>query len=140
MTETPRGMAVEILNRVELTDAYAEPLLDAYLSLNYLTNIHDRRLLTQLVYGVLRMRGHLDWLIGNFYHGRLAALDTVVKNIVRTGLYQLIYTDRIPSFAVVNEAVKLAKALQPKSAGTGQRHPENLHPQARWTNVSPQGR
>ncbi|MCX5830276.1 MAG: hypothetical protein NT140_00020 [Deltaproteobacteria bacterium] len=59
MPMTPRGMAVEILNRVALTDAYAEPLLDACLSTQDLTNIHDRRLLTELVYGVLRQQGHL---------------------------------------------------------------------------------
>jgi 16S rRNA (cytosine967-C5)-methyltransferase len=116
MIETPRGIAVEILNRVELTDAYAEPLLDAYLSLHYLPNIHDRRLLTQLVYGVLRMQGNLDWLIGKLYRGRVATLSTVVNNIIRTGLYQLIYTNRIPVFAVVDEAVKLTKALRPESA------------------------
>lgn len=116
MIETPRGMAVEILNRVTLTDAYAEPLLDAYLASHYLPNIHDRRLLTELVYGVLRMQGYLDWLINTFYRGHLSSLSPVVKNIIRTGLYQLIYTTRIPLFAVVDEAVKLAKALHPDSA------------------------
>ncbi len=116
MIETPRGMAVEILTRVETTDAFAEPLLDAYLSASYLPNIHDRRLLTLLVYGVLRMRGQLDWIIGRHCRGRFPSLAPVLKNILRTGLYQLIYTNRIPIFAVVDEAVKLAKALQPESA------------------------
>ncbi len=116
MIETPRGMAVDILNRVTVTDAYAEPLLDACLSAHYLPNVHDRRLLTELVYGVLRMRGHLDWLIAEFYRGRLASIHPVVLNIIRTGLYQLIYTQRIPLFAVVDEAVKLAKGLEPQSA------------------------
>jgi 16S rRNA (cytosine967-C5)-methyltransferase len=116
MIETPRGMAVEILTRVETTDAYAEPLLDAYLSAHYLPNIHDKRLLTLLVYGVLRMRGQLDWIIGSYCRGRFFSLAPVVKNILRTGLYQLLYTNRIPVFAVVDEAVKLAKALQPENA------------------------
>ena len=117
MRETPRGMAVEILNRVERTGAYAEPLLDARLSAHYLPNIHDRRLLTELVYGVLRMRGHLDWLIRKLFRGPFTSLDREVKNIVRTSLYQLIYTNRIPIFAVVDEAVKLAKVRRPASAG-----------------------
>lgn len=116
MIETPRGMAVDILNRVDLTDAYAEPLLDACLASHYLPNIHDRRLLTELVYGTLRMQGRLDWLIDHLYHGHLPSLPPVVKNIIRTGLYQMIFTQRIPLFAVVDEAVKLAKALQPGSA------------------------
>lgn len=116
MTKTPRGMAVEILNRVELTDAYAEPLLDACLSNHYLPNIHDRRLLTQLVYGVLRMRGHLDWIIRTYYRDDPTSLNIFIKNILRTGLYQLLYTSRIPIFAVVDEAVKLAKIHHPAGA------------------------
>ena len=110
-------MAVEILNRVALTDAYAEPLLDACLSTPDLTNIHDRRLLTELVYGVLRTQGHLDWIIGAFYRGDIQVLHMDLKNILRTGLYQLLYTSRIPGFAVVDEAVKLAKINHRGGAG-----------------------
>ena len=117
MIKTPRGLAVEILNRVASTDAYAEPLLDACLSNHALANIHDRRLLTELVYGALRKQGHLDWIIGVYYRGDINSLDIFVKNILRTGLYQLLYTSRIPSFAVVDEAVKLTKTHHPRSAG-----------------------
>jgi 16S rRNA (cytosine967-C5)-methyltransferase len=116
MIKTPRGLAMEILNRVELTDAYAEPLLDACLSAHYLPNIHDRRLLTHLVYGVLRMRGHLDWIIRKYYRGNFTGMNISIKNILRTGLYQLLYTSRIPTFAVVDEAVNLAKILHPAGA------------------------
>jgi len=115
--KTPRGIAVEILNRVALTDAYAEPLLDACLSTHDLPNIHDRRLLTQLVYGVLRNQGRLDWIIGTYYRGDVKSLNIFAINILRTGLYQLLYTSRIPIFAVVDEAVKLTKIYYP--AGTG---------------------
>jgi 16S rRNA (cytosine967-C5)-methyltransferase len=114
---TPRGMTVEILNRVALTDAYAEPLLDACLSSPSLTNVHDRRLLTELVYGVLRYQGHLDWIIAKYYRGNFQSLDIFVKNILRASLYQLIYTSRIPDFAVVDEAVKLTKMHHRVSSG-----------------------
>ena len=113
MIKTPRGLAVDILNRVDLTDAYAEPLLDACLSGRHLKNIHDRGLLTHLVYGTLRMRGHLDWIIRNYYRGDFSEMDVSIKNILRTGLYQLLYTSRIPDFAVVDEAVNLTKILHP---------------------------
>lgn len=116
MLKTPRGIAVEILNRVALTDAYAEPLLDACLATRDLPNIHDRRLLTQLVYGVLRQQGHLDWIIGKYYRGDVKSLDIFVNNILRTALYQLLYTSRIPVFAVVDEAVKLTKIHHPAGA------------------------
>ena len=114
---TPRRIAVEILNRIEENGAYAEPLLDAALSGAELANPADRGLLTELVYGTLRMRGRLDWIIGQLYRGRCAALETTVRNILRTGLYQLLFTDRIPPFAAVNEAVGLARDLAPAASG-----------------------
>ncbi len=108
--KTPRGLAVTILNRIEDTDAFAEPLLDVGLSGDAFPLAPDRHLVTELVYGTLRMKGHLDWIIGQFQHpGRSSSLDTVVRNILRTALYQIVYTDRIPAFAAVDEAVKLAK-------------------------------
>lgn len=117
MNKTPRHSAVEILNRVEEQGAFAEPLLDAYLSGNLQINIHDRRLITQLVYGTLRMRGYLDWIIGRFYRRKSISMDVVIKNILRTGLYQLLFTERIPYFAIVDEAVEITKKIHPAGSG-----------------------
>jgi len=115
--KTPRHLAVEILNRVEEHGAFAEPLLDAYLARNYKINIHDRRLITQIVYGTLRMRGRLDWIIGQFYRKNFLSMDVSIKNILRTGIYQLLYTERIPEFAIVDEAVETTKKIHPTGAG-----------------------
>lgn len=117
MKKTPRHIAVEILNRVEEQDAFAEPLLDAALSHARLINIRDRSLITQLVYGTLRMRGHMDWIVGNLYKGDYLSMDVSIKNILRTGLYQLLLTDRIPDFAVVDEAVEITKKMHPAGSG-----------------------
>ena len=113
----PRRIAVDILNRVDAEGAHAEPLLDAALTGAGLRTPADRGLLTELVYGTLRVRGSLDWVVAALYRGNAAALDTAVLNILRTGLYQLQFTDRIPPFAAVNEAVALARALVPAAAG-----------------------
>jgi len=116
--KTPRELAVEILNRIDQQGAHAEPLLDAALSgEGILPNPHDRGLLTELVYGTLRMRGRMDWIIARLYKGDAAALEAPVPNILRTGLYQLLFTDRIPAFAAVNEAVGIAKKECPAAAG-----------------------
>jgi 16S rRNA (cytosine967-C5)-methyltransferase len=115
--KSPREIAVEILNRIDQTGAYAEPLLDAALSQTGIRNPQDRGLLTELVYGTLRMRGRLDWIAGRLYRGDEAALETPVRNILRTGLYQLIFTDRIPPFAAVYETVGIAKKIRPAAAG-----------------------
>ena len=115
--KTARGTAIEILNRIDQKGVHAEPLLDAALTGTGIQNPQDRRLITELVYGTLRMRGRLDWIIGRLYRGDYAALETPVRNILRTGLYQLLFTDRIPPFAAVNEAVGIAKKSCPAAAG-----------------------
>jgi 16S rRNA (cytosine967-C5)-methyltransferase len=115
--KSPREIAVEILNRIDQKGDYAEPLLDAALSGEGIPNPHDRGLLTELVYGTLRMRGRMDWIIARLYKGDAAALESPVPNILRTGLYQLLFTDRIPHFAAVNEAVGIAKKECPAAAG-----------------------
>jgi len=112
-----RRIAVDILNRIDAEGAYAEPLLDAALSGVEIATPPDRGLLTELVYGTLRMQGRLDWIIGQLYRGTAAALETAVRNILRTGLYQLLFTDRIPPFAAVNEAVGIARDLSPAASG-----------------------
>ena len=112
-----RHQAVEILNQVNATQVFASPLLHAYLDKNDLSGTPDGRLLTHLVYGVLRFRGHLDWILTGFCRGNFEKLDEGIKNILRTGIYQLKFSDRLPGFAVVNEAVNIAKILNPdKSA------------------------
>ncbi len=117
MKHSPRQTAVEILNRIETEGAYAEPLLNAALSGTAFASPADRGLLTELVYGTLRMRGRLDWVIGQLYRGEMAALEATVRNTLRTGLYQLTFTDRIPPFAAVNEAVAIARILSPAASG-----------------------
>ena len=117
MTLSIRHQAIEILNQVNTPQVFASPLLNAYLEKNDLSGTPDGRLLTHLVYGVLRFRGHLDWILTGFCRGNFEKLDEGIKNILRTGIYQLKFSDRLPDFAVVNEAVKIAKILHPdKSA------------------------
>jgi 16S rRNA (cytosine967-C5)-methyltransferase len=117
MKETPRSLAVDILNRIDEAGLFAEPLLDQALSGSRLTNIHDRHLLTEIVYGTLRKRGRIDGIIARFYKGDMADMETGVKNILRTAVYQILFTDRIPPFAIVNEAVKIAKISHQVSSG-----------------------
>jgi 16S rRNA (cytosine967-C5)-methyltransferase len=112
-----RHQAVDILNKVSTCQDFASPLIDDCLDKNALSGTPDGRLLTHLVYGVLRFRGHLDWILTKFYRGDLDKMDEGVKNVLRLSLYQLKFSDRLPAFAVVNEAVKITKILKPdKSA------------------------
>ena len=116
MTKTVRHLAVDILNQVRLSQAFASPLLNDCLDTNALSETPDGRLLTHLVYGVLRFQGHLDWILANFYRGDLDKMDEGIKNVLRVGIYQLKFSDRLPAFAVVDEAVKIAKIIHPEKS------------------------
>lgn len=69
----------------------------------------DRRLCQELVYGTVRWQRTLDWLIGRKTQGRVQ--KTGLQNLLRLGLYQIFFLDRIPNHAAVNETVELAKRL-----------------------------
>jgi 16S rRNA (cytosine967-C5)-methyltransferase len=117
MKKTIRHLAVDILDQVDITRTFAGQLLDECLEANELSSSADGRLLTHLVYGVLRFRGHLDWILVKLYRGEWEKMDTSIKNILRAGLFQLKFSDRLPAFAVVDEAVKITKIVRPAGSG-----------------------
>jgi len=92
----PRALALDVLQRVEATDAYANLLLDARLRRGGLRG-PDRALATELVYGVLRWRGKLDWILARVLDRPLSVLDQPVRQILRLGVYQLCCLTRIPT-------------------------------------------
>ena len=115
-TTNPRRAAFDILLRVEKEHSYADILIDRELSIGALQG-PDRGLLTELVYGVLRRRGTLDHIIDQFSSTKVEKLERAVLILLRLGLYQELYLDRIPVSAAVNETVKLAHTLAPRAAG-----------------------
>jgi 16S rRNA (cytosine967-C5)-methyltransferase len=117
MIKSVRHLAVDILDQDQKSKSFAGILLDECLEVNGLSGSADGRLLTHLVYGVLRFRGHLDWILAKLLRGNWAKTDESIKNILRTGLFQLKFSDRLPAFAVVNEAVKVAKDIAPAKSG-----------------------
>ena len=116
MKPNPRQIAVEILNKVE-KGGYAEPLIDSALSRRGFENTSDRGLLTQLVYGTLRMRGRLDWHLEKLCRTRLEKMSPGLRNILRTGLYQILFMDRIPDHAAVDQSAALAGRMFPGRVG-----------------------
>lgn len=81
-------------------------LLDRYLQVHRLEQ-KERALLTELVYGIFRQRAYLDWQINHF--SKVPHIQAPIRNILRLGLYQLLFLDKIPSFAAVNTSVELSK-------------------------------
>jgi len=77
----------------------------------------DRRFLLQLSHGIVKMKRRLDFSYSFFLEKPGARIDKITRNILRLGLYQLIYTDRIPAGAAVSESVNLARGLVHESRG-----------------------
>lgn len=106
-----RGHAVKILNRVDRTDAYLDKLLEIELKNSNLSGV-DKSLLFEIVHGVMRWMGRLDWILNGFYKGQFSKCVPNVKNALRVALYQILFLDKIPDYAAVYEAVEFVKKLQ----------------------------
>jgi 16S rRNA (cytosine967-C5)-methyltransferase len=105
---TARELALNVLQSIETGTQRSDQVLHRTLHHSALNRI-DRALSTGLVNGVLRYRLQLDFIIGRFYHHNLEKAAPVMKNILRLGVYQLLFLDKVPDWAAVNECVKLAR-------------------------------
>jgi 16S rRNA (cytosine967-C5)-methyltransferase len=103
-----RYEALRILIRVEQDRAFADIALQHALEESTLEP-RDAGLCTEIVYGTLRWRRHLDWRLGPHSRRPLAKLDPWVRALLRLTAYQLLFLDRVPGWAAVDEAVSLAR-------------------------------
>src|SRR5260221_8954120 len=103
--EGPRGTAVKILNRVERTDSYLDKMLDSELRSTEVADI-DKSLLAEIVHGVTRWQGRLDWILNGFTHGNFSKSEVNLRNALRVALYQILFLTQVPHYAAVNEAVE----------------------------------
>lgn len=113
---TPRRVAFDLLQQIAQTNQHADMLLDQELSRNRLQGA-DRGLLTELVMGVLRRQGTLDYYLTHLVQRPLDTLELPVLLLLRLGLYQLCYLDRVPAHAAVHETVELAGQAAPRAKG-----------------------
>lgn len=106
----PRLIAIRVVERVQRAGAYADLALHHALVQSHMPAA-DRGLATELVYGTLRWRGRLDYLISQALERDLAKLEPLVTSALRVGAYQLFFSDRIPANAAVDEAVRCVRAM-----------------------------
>jgi 16S rRNA (cytosine967-C5)-methyltransferase len=112
--KTPRAICLDILNEVERAGRHLDTLLDqSFKRYRHLTPL-DRAFITELTYGTLRWRGRLDWRIRQFSKIPFDKIEPGILNILRIGLYQILFLTRTPSTAAVNESAELAKIIRGK--------------------------
>ena len=111
MAHDPRKTALDVLNTLTRGKKTLDSILrnipqdDRYLSRR------DRALFTAMVYGVLRWRSRLDHVIAHFSNTPIQKIEPAVLNVLRLGLFQIIYLDRIPDSAAVNTSVEMTKQI-----------------------------
>jgi 16S rRNA (cytosine967-C5)-methyltransferase len=114
-----RQLACHVLTQVERERAFANRALSAALDRARALPPEERALATELVYGVLRRQARLDRALDAVSDRGLSGLDVGVRVALRVAAYQILFLDRIPAYAAVNEAVEACKRLRggPRIAG-----------------------
>ena len=110
-----RWQAVQILLRVNEGGSYANLALQT--SLQYMEDSRDRQLVTILVNGVLKNRNLLDFALRLHLRKPLSALPAQVREILRVSAFQILFLDKIPAAAAINEGVEMVKRQDNKFTG-----------------------
>lgn len=103
-----REIVLKILFKVDSEKDYINIAVNNLLEKNRITT-RDAAFINQITYGVVRNRNKLDWVISQFSIKDLSETPIWIRNILRMGVYQLLFLDKVPDYAVCNESVQLAK-------------------------------
>ncbi|OLS01710.1 16S rRNA (cytosine(967)-C(5))-methyltransferase RsmB [Tissierella creatinophila] len=107
MNINARELSMKILLDINKNKAYSN------LSLNkYLVDVKERKdenLIREIIYGVLENLIYIDYIISKASKVKMKKIHPYILEIIRIGIYQIVFMDKIPESAAVNESVKLAK-------------------------------
>lgn len=107
--KTVRQAAFEALLKIQREDAYSNLVVDAALKENEHFDDRDKAFFSNLVYGTLDRLILIDYNLGLYLNQPVRKLKPELHTILRLGAYQLLFLDKVPSRAAVNESVNLAK-------------------------------
>ena len=112
-----RDVALDALMQVDKANAWSDEALRRLIAQNGLDS-RDAAFATRLCYGVMQNRMLLDYYIGCWCAQKPERLEPVIRSILRIGGYQILFMDRVPHRAAVNEAVEMTRRHgRPKAAG-----------------------
>lgn len=104
---TAREVALDVLVKVDQEKSYSNLQLNKSIEEADLSR-EDISLATEIIYGTIQHLTMIDWILSQFLQEKKKT-ELWVKNLLRLSIYQIWYLDRIPSHAIVNEAVTIAK-------------------------------
>lgn len=110
MRKDSRQIALTVLERITQHGEMPDEIIDESLGTGKVIEKRDRSLIHKIVFGVLRWQGRIDYIIRSFSKRKIDKIDRTILNILRIGMYQIVYLNRIPDAAAVNSSVEMAKA------------------------------
>jgi 16S rRNA (cytosine967-C5)-methyltransferase len=115
---TSRGIILKVISSFDKRPGPLDYAIERELSRNPFDH-RDRRFIFEIVYGVIRRRLTLDFVLGTFVNDPKVLDNPYIMRILEIGAYQILYMDRVPDHACVNEAVNLAKMNSRTAAAAG---------------------
>jgi len=113
-----RNVALQILYKIDKEQAYSNLVLDEMLEKNKeKLNKKDCDLISEIVYGTTSFRLTIDEILQKYSKIKINKISTWIRNILRMGIYQIVFLNKIPKSAAVNECVNLCKKYGAKSSG-----------------------
>ncbi len=109
--QSARSAALKILNLLDRDNHTLDHEIERAFDQNRFFSRRDRAFIHALVYGVLRWRARIDWIVDHFSKTRFDKIDPRVLNILRLGLIQILFLDKIPTSAAVDTSVQLTKSF-----------------------------
>lgn len=117
MIDKTREIALKTLYKIDKDGAYSNIVLDEILKINKdKIDNRDVGLISEIVYGTTTWKLTLDEIIKKYSKIKISKISTWIINILRMGIYQIVFLDKIPKSAAVNESVNLAKRYGHKSS------------------------
>lgn len=117
MVDKAREVALKTLYRINNEGAYSNIALDEEISKNaQKLNAKDIGLISEIVYGVITWKLTIDEIIKKYSKIRLKKISPWILDILRLSIYQIVFLDKIPKSAAVNEGVNLAKRYGHRSS------------------------
>ena len=104
-----RQIIIRIIGAFDHDPGHLDRILETAFSQGRIDR-RDRRFIFEIVYGVIRRRLTLNYMIDQLLATKALKKNSHLRRILQVGLYQIIYMERVPDHAAVNESVKLAKA------------------------------
>ena len=115
--DKPREIALKTLVSIEQEKSYSNIILNIMIKENSkILSEKDKAFISELVYGIISMKLTLDEIIKKYSNIKIKKISIWILNVLRMGTYQIIFLDKVPKSAAVNESVNLAKRYGHKAS------------------------